>query len=289
MTEIEIFKYCQKHSFNTSFFETRQIIKNSSALNSVLEPVLGLFLLKNRQAIINIRQKRLKIAQVKWKKLKKLAKYLTLVPFLQLAAATGSLTAYNTHPLSDFDLLIVAQKNRLWLTRILLTGLVGFLGKRRHGQKTKNRICLNCYLTQDHLEIEDKEKPHDFHSAQEYGRLTPILEISKDPYQKFINANLWLTGFLQNYPWSNNQTAKKIKVVCFFKKIRGFFEWLLSNQIGDWLERKTGQWQTKRIQQKKENQPPDQVYVSDQCLMFHPQSKSYKLMKQFGLRMEQLT
>lgn len=288
LTELETYKYLLGPSQEVSFFDFKQALaelvstKKISAKN-------GLYFLPERPNLIKIREKRLKIAQLKWKKLKKLVRWLALVPFLKLAAVTGSLTAYNTRQESDFDLLIVAKSGRLWLTRTLITALTGLLGVRRHDQFTQDRICLNCYLTEDGLEIRPQAKPRDFHSAQEYGRLTPILEIKPGLYQKFIESNQWLKFFLSFYPWPNSQTAKKIQPNIFLTLVRRVAEWCLGGKIGDWLEKKLGQWQTRRIRQKNESQPADQVYVSNQCLMFHPQSKSYELIRQFNLKIEQLT
>jgi hypothetical protein len=287
LTELEIYKYLLGPSREVFFFDFRQVLANLVMGKNILAEN-GLYFLSGRSDLIKIREKRLKLAQLKWKKLGKIGRWLALVPFIRLVAVTGSLTAYNTRPGSDFDLLIVAKSGRLWLTRIFTTALLAMLGKRRHGQLTQDRICLNCYLSDESLEIKAEAKPRDFHSAQEYGRLTPILEIEPGLYQKFIRANNWLGDFLEFYPWSNEQTAKKIKPAKFLSISRRLAEWLLKGKIGDWLENWFGRWQTRRIRQKNETQPSDQVYVSNQCLMFHPQSKSYELMKRFNFKNKQL-
>ena len=239
--------------------------------------------------IIKIREERLKLAQLKWKKLKKLARWLALVPFLRLAAVTGSLTAYNTRQDSDFDLLIVAKNGRLWLTRTLITALTSLMRARRHDQFTQDRICLNCYLTQEGLEIKPEAKPRDFHSAQEYGRLTPILEIEKGLYQKFLQKNSWLNQYLNFFPWTVEETAKKIKINRGLSSIRKAGERLLAGEAGDWLEKKLGAWQTQRINQKLQTEPADQIYISQQCLMFHPHSKSYRLLRAWQIKINALT
>jgi len=295
LTALEIYKYLprsntQRESSTFSFAQLRTILKNSSSLKNHLTGKNGLYFLKEREKITGTRSFRLKTTQLKWKKLKNLSQLLALAPFLKLAAVTGSLTAYNTKKSSDFDLLIILEKNRLWLGRLLLTGLVGTLRKRRHGQLTQDRICLNCYLTEESLEITEQIKPRDWHSAQEYGRLTPILEIEKGIYLNFIQANIWLADFLKNYPWPNDITDKKIRSLESFNLVRRIFEWLLGGRMGDRLEKSVGQWQTKRINKKrqKEQTDLDQVFVNNDCLMFHPQSKSDRLMKEFNLKMQLL-
>jgi len=278
LTELEIYRYLLNTNQKVSFFEVSKVLAGIVQTKKI-EASQGLYSLSNRSYIIKIREKRLKLAQLKWKKLKRLARWLTLVPFLRLAAVTGSLTAYNTRQESDFDLLVVTKKDRLWLTRTLVTALTGLLGIRRHGQSTQDRICLNCYLTEDSLEIKPEAKPRDFHSAQEYGRLTPLLEIKKGICQEFLQKNSWLSQYLNFYPWPNKETAKKIKPNSILSLIRTVAEWLLDDEIGDWLEKKLGIWQTKRINQKPNIEPADQIYIDHQCLMFHPHSKSYQLMQ----------
>ncbi len=288
LTDLEIYKYLLALNKGVSFFDFNQALAELVQTKKI-ESRNGLFFLIERSNIIKIREERLKLAQLKWKKLKKLARWLALVPFLRLAAVTGSLTAYNTRPESDFDLLIVAKNGRLWLTRTLITGLCGLLRARRHDQFTKDRICLNCYLTQDGLEIKPLAKPRDFHSAQEYGRLTPLLEIEKGLYQKFLQKSSWLHQYLNFYPWPNNQAAKKSEDGQGLSLIRKIAEWLLADTAGDWLEQKLGLWQARRIKRKSKDEPADQIYISNQCLMFHPRSKSYQLMQKFQQRMAEFS
>ena len=288
LTALEIFKYLPALKPEVSFFEIQQALAGSDWLKKHLTANHGLYFLAGRDELIAVRSKRLKLAQLKWKKLKNLIKKLTLVPFLKLVAITGSLTAYNTQPNSDFDLLVVAQNSRLWLTRTFLTGLTGLLGIRRHGQITRDRLCLNCYLTQGDLEIKQEAKPRDWHSAQEYGRLTPVLEIEPGLYQKFSAQNSWLKEFLLSYPWPSFIGANKISPDYWLSLTRQIIEWGLGGSMGNWLEKVLGRWQSQRIRQKNENQPADQIYISPTCLMFHPHSKSYELMQIFNKQLASL-
>lgn len=282
LTLLEIFKYLPAQSRKICFSEFKNLIENSTFLKKHLQSEKGLYFLKQRETLIQIREKRTKISQIKWKKLQKAVKILALTPFLKLVAATGSLTAYNAKQESDLDLLIIAKDNRLWFTRIFLTTLAGLTGKRRHGKKTKDRICLNCYLTQSHLEIKRQTKPHDFHSAQEYSRLIPVLEIEKSIYEKFTASNKWLAEFCYAYPWTQKNTCKKIKPNYFLNRLRIAVEFLFQGKTGDKLEKKLGELQKKRMGKKRESSPSDQIYVSRDYLMLHPGSKSYSLMRELN-------
>ncbi|HCX28063.1 MAG TPA: hypothetical protein DHI91_02900 [Candidatus Portnoybacteria bacterium] len=288
LTALEIFKYLPAVKPEVSFFQIQQTLASSDWLAERIKTRQGLYFLKKRDGLLALRGDRLKLSQLKWKKLRTLVKRLALVPFLKLVAVTGSLTAYNTQPSSDFDLLVVAQSDRLWTARTFLTALTAMLGIRRHGRATRDRLCLNCYLTQAGLEIKHAAKPHDFHSAQEYGRMTPVLEIADGLYQQFLTQNSWLKDFLAVYPWSNFIGAKKITPSPFLGILRRIAEWLLGDRIGERLEKTFGRWQGQRIRLKNENQPDDQIYTSSTCLMFHPHSKSYQLLQVFNQRLASL-
>jgi len=294
LTILEIYKYQSRAESTPSVFplaKTRKLLKNSPFLNNQLAEKDGLYFLKGRKEIIDTRSYRLKISQNKWKKIKKITRQLGLIPFIRLAAVTGSLTAYNATPESDLDVLLITKTNRLWLTRLLSIGIIGLLGQRRHDQVTKDRLCLNCYLTEENLEIKPEKKPHNWHSAHEYYRLTPVLELTSGTYQKFINQNGWLAIFFQNHPWPNKQLNYKTSISCPANWFRHFFEWVLCKRIGNWLEKKSGNWQKQRIRRKSLGQaePNDQIYASDCCLMLHPRSKSYQLNNNFNLKMQQLS
>ena len=288
LTALEIFKYLSYQKNNVSFFRLRENLKQSVFLNAACESDQGLYFLKDRGKLVNQREKKLKISQIKWKRLKAAARSLAFIPFLHLADVSGSLTFHNANEQSDFDLLIITQNNRLWTARILIMAVLGIMGKRRHGSHTKNRFCLNCYLTENNLEIKKENKIRDMHSSQEYGRLTLLLEKKTGLHAEFLENNNWLKKFLNNYPWPNCQTAKRISVSRLAQKISRLAEKILSGYWGDQIEKKLGDWQTKRIKAKTKNEPTDQIFCSNSCLMFHPQSKSYSLMEKYDKRMQEI-
>lgn len=284
LTSLETYKYLFAAGERLSFSDFKRLLAQSTGIPKIIGAENGLYFLNGRTDLLDQREDRLKSSQLKWKRLKKIAGILSLAPFVRLIAVTGSMTAHNTRPESDFDLLIVSAKNRLWITRLAITAIAALIGQRRHGNLTRDRVCLNCYLDEERLEIKPEFKPHDLHSAQEYGRLTPLLEIESGLYQKFVSANSWLAQFLEIYPWPNFVNDKEISSPKIFSALRRLGEWLLNGRLGDWAEKRLGQWQTRRILKKTEYKPYDQVFVDSRCLMFHPQSKSYGLMNEFDRR-----
>lgn len=287
LSALEIFKYLPP-SPGASFFSVIKAIRESVELEKIIQQKNGLYFLVGRQSLLPLRVKRMKNAQLKWRRLKKTVSCLALVPFLRLAAATGSLTANNTEASSDLDLLIVAAQGRLWSVRFFTTILTGVLGVRRHGRLIKNRLCFNYYLTEENLNVAEEASQHFWHSAQEYARLVPVLENEPAAYEKFLNQNYWLAGVLNIFPWQSRQTAHSAKSGRLAYRARAAFEHLLKKRIGNWLEKILGRSQGARILKKSRLKSAGEFYINDHCLMFHPQSESRELMKKFDLKMKQL-
>lgn len=296
LTSLELFKFLPPLNLSLRLGQFLKTLREQNS-QSLIYQWQGFYFLRRAEllketqapAFFALRQKRTKISQLKWQKVKKMARLLPLVPFLQMLGVTGSLTLDNTHQNSDFDFLIIFKPGRLWIGRTAITLLLSLFGWRRHGEKTKDRVCLNCYLASSDLQIKPEIKPRDLHSAQEYGRLIPIWQVKPDIFFRFQAANDWIKDFVASYPWPATPNLKIIKSHRFLILVKKVLEWLLANQIGDWLEKWLATWQVRRISRKiNQADPADQIYVSEQCLMFHPQSKSLKILAQHQAQLKQL-
>ncbi|OGZ35255.1 MAG: hypothetical protein A3D38_01725 [Candidatus Portnoybacteria bacterium RIFCSPHIGHO2_02_FULL_40_23] len=289
LTGLEVFKYLSKDFLKSrpSFLKIQTLLENGSWLKNIIEQKNGFYFLKDREKLVSQRIERMKIADKKWKKIKKISKRLGFVPYLRMIGVTGSLTLNNTRPESDLDLLLITKPGRIWTSRFLATGLISLMGKKRRTGLTKDKICLNCYLTEQGLEIKPEIKPHNLHAAYEYFRLLPLLEIKLGLFKDFQKANTWLKNnffFLQGQ--KNN--LRTIKADWRLTELRVLLEKLLNNKIGDFLEKKLGQWQKNKIAKKLILRPDDQVVFTDYFLMFHPHSKAPRLMKAYNSKIKTL-
>ena len=164
---------------------------------------------------------------------------------------------------SDIDLLIITDPRFMWLGRTFLTIYFQLLGLRRHGKKIANRFCLNHYIAQPR-EV-DAEK--NLYKAMEYSKLRAVVypQITK---QFQIANESWIKMFFPNISFDNPvQEAPS-----FLQKT---VERLLDHRLGLWLENQLGKWQLKRIKQDK------YIFVKDDELSFHPESKHEALLKGF--------
>ena len=153
------------------------------------------YYLHGREKIIKLRQQRKKYSNEKLLIAQKTAQILQTIPFIKLIAVTGALAMENSDKNDDIDLMIISQKNRVWLTRILCLFLLSFLGKRRHpnDRNVRNKICLNMFLDESTLTIENQN----LYTAHEVSQIKPLANRDQT-YEKFLSANKWVKKFLPN-------------------------------------------------------------------------------------------
>ena len=156
------------------------------------------YFLKEREHLVLLRKKRERWSRKKLKIAKQVARCLKLIPTIKMVAVTGALAMENSNENDDIDLLIITSKSRLWLTRFLTVILLELVANRRHpaDKEVKDKICLNMFLDEGHLEVPKKEQ--DLFSAHEVCQLK-VLWDKNGIYQKFLKANLWSKKYLANW------------------------------------------------------------------------------------------
>lgn len=279
LTAVELTRYLFRGSAREQFeggIKLRSII-NEATKKTVL--VGGFYVLSGQNHKIRQRIKREKIAAQKWKRLKIICLFLQMIPFVRGVGVTGSLTLYNTRLQSDFDLLIISQRGRIWTARALVSIFLTLINQKRYGSITKNKVCLNCFLTDASLEIGDKIKPHNYYSAQEYARLVPLFEFNDGLWQEFRGKNDWIGNYLATYPWPSPD-AHKLIVPNWLGYLGRAGEYIC-NLGGNYVELLLKKLQVNRIKKNLTNNPDDQIFFSDEYLLFHPHSKSLKHLATF--------
>lgn len=268
-----------------SFFSVLTTLETSSELAKLISQKNGFFFIKGRQNIVQKRIERQKIADQKWQKIRRIVQFLQLIPFVRLVAVSGSLAMNNTKEESDMDLLIVVKNGRIWTCRGLVTLFVHLIGQKRHGKLTKNRICLNHYLTKKSLKIPFKS----LYNAQTYIHLVPLWQAEKGLYQKFQKANQWLNDYLSLYPKENQGYLLKIRPNQIFSSLRKFQEFLLDNKLGEIIEFIFKKFQESRIKKDPLTyQAGGRVVFGDQQLEFHPDSPEKTILEKYNQKMQKL-
>jgi len=285
LTSWEIFKYLNKKGdFEVDLNKILNILNSSSELSKFINQKNGLYFLKGRQKIVKQRIERQIIADKKWKKAKWVIRFLQIIPYIRMVVVSGSLAMNNTKEESDIDLLIIVKAGRIWTCRAFTTLFIHMIGQRRHGNLTKNRFCLNHYITDQSLEIPWQS----LYNAQTYSHLVLIWE-KKGLYKKFQKANQWINNYLVNYPIIEKGYLTTIESNKLFKFIRKFREKILDTWFGNVLE-----YFLKKIQEGKIRKEPltykagGRVIFNDKQLEFHPDSPEKRILERYNKKIIKL-
>jgi len=301
LTGFEIFKYLISPSHiiaqseQKKDLETESVIKpefinilktlQSKSLENFIEEKNGFYCLRKSKLgeskenyidkLIKTRMDRQKISDQKWKKARKIIKYLWMIPCLKAVFVSGSLALDNAKDKSDIDLLIVAKHKRIWTVRFLITLFIHIIGKRRYGDKTADRICLNHYITDESLKIDFSS----LYNAQTYAHLVPILEIEeafssegRGIYNKFQKANNWINSYISFYPEKKSKDRRLIKKNKFLRGLAKFQEIILNTFLGTIFEKILALFQKLIIKRHSSSAKEGRVIIDDYQLEFHPSS-----------------
>ncbi len=250
----------------------------------------GFYFLFGRDYLMPLRLRREKIAKKKWKKTYNAVWWLNFLPYIKAIFASGSLAMSNAEELGDLDILIIVKHGRIWLSRLLVSGLVSLIGMRRkYNQKiAPDKICLNHYITDKSLTIFCRS----IYTAQTYINLKPVFISDPQIIAEFYKANSWLGDYVLNFSHSSQYYdsmiyhSKKLGRSFLAKIKSAAWEMILNSKLGDWLEDWAKRWQIKRIERHKKQDPPGgRVVYNDDCLEFHPGSVEREIIEKYNQRL----
>jgi len=197
--------------------DVRGAIKELKSTGKIFE-IDEFFMIENRSEWVRDRISGEKLAEKFWLVAKFMACLIKKFPFVRAIFVSGSLAKWNVSIHTDIDFFIITKSKRLWLTRSFLIAF-----KKLFLFNSKKFFCVNYFITDDHLEIEDKN----IFTAMEIASVKPVYNI--DLYFKFLDANNWVKNFLPNF--SPVQIAKPIsnKISLLQTFSENFLELTLNN------------------------------------------------------------
>ncbi|MEK7078089.1 MAG: nucleotidyltransferase domain-containing protein [Patescibacteria group bacterium] len=150
--------------------------------------------------------------------LKRFLPVLVLAPYTRILFLAGSTALGSPRPESDLDLIIVAERNRVWLNRFFLEIITRLFGIRRTKNNVTNKICFNIFLS-----AAEPTLPHqDFIGAGLYKNIRPIWCDNKTAVEKFWKKNLWIKNFCELSPETRQLLFEKNYTI--INLARKFFE-----------------------------------------------------------------
>lgn len=160
----------------------------------------GFYALKGSDPVIfALRMEKNKLAAELMPKARRIAWFLSYFPFVRFIGLSGSLSKNVADANSDFDFFIVTQPGRLWIARTWMH-LFKKLSFLTNSQKF---YCMNYYLDEDHLCIED----HNRFTAIETATLKPV--VGAVVYNRLWEENKWLMSFLPNCDQPEEETIRE--------------------------------------------------------------------------------
>lgn len=260
----------------TTYLDIRSALDEMLGLGKLVSD-RGFICLPERTRIVEDRVRKEKLSVAKIRRIRRLASWLRCIPYMRFAGATGSLSFKHGSIGSDWDLFIVLRAGKIWTGRMILTGILFLSGKWRHGNKVKNRACLNYFVTDESLEI----GTHDLFSAHEYRFMIPLFGYPL--FQRFELKNRWIARFKPNFSLSEIPPLWCIPESAWVLNIRTAFESVLD--LFD-AEKLLAAWQKKRIEENpKTRWEGSYIEANDRALVFLPRPRGPRVYEEFKKRL----
>lgn len=283
LTAFEIWKYrtslANQSSEPATLLEVSNILE-AEDMKRWIECEHGFYFLKGQKKLVASRIRRSKTANAKLKRLRRIVFWLRAVPFVRMVAVTGRLATKNAEAKSDWDLLVVLRSGRIWTGRTLVTGFAESIGKRRKKGRTKDRLCLNYFITDGSLEIKNK----DLFSASEYSFIFPLW--GEEVFRKFQEANGWIKEHKPEFHPAEIPNLKMLPDNKFLGLIQKIGEIILDR---DGLEKYLGKIEKKKIEANPLTHLEGSfISATDEALIFLPVPQGPKIFERFKARIENL-
>lgn len=145
----------------------------------VIEQHDGVFFLRDRRRLVDMRVQRRMQTQLLLKKHEWLLRLVTKFPGVRSVSLSGAAAFDNCDEDDDLDVFIIAARRRVWSVYAGLVILLKLLRRRK-------TICVNCLFDQKHLRVDDR----DFFLAHQIAFLR--LYSGNEYFRQFQQANGWI-------------------------------------------------------------------------------------------------
>ena len=195
------------------------------------------------------------------------------IPWLKSLIATGSVAAGNAIKEDDIDILIITDKNRLWIVRLLVIVILELKGiRRRPNDRTyANKICFNMILEAGHEMIVVENQ--NIFTAYELLQ-TKVLYDDDNCYHNFLTQNKWVAQFMANWYKTKLTNYPKNKIKKTKNNLLNISLKILLNKINYFL------YQTQRfyMSHRRTNE-----LVNLHQALFHPSNVADKILTAYRL------
>jgi predicted nucleotidyltransferase len=218
----ELFIFCPKNTVPKTEIEIA-IDRLSEDEGSKFSQKDGYIYVKPNSEYVDNRLSKEKYSQRMWKITKYVVHIIKRFPYVRAVLVTGSLSKNSSTKESDIDFMVITGKNRLWVARTLL-----MLFKKIFLLNSYKYFCINYFITEDSLEVDDKN----IFTATEVATVKGVF--NTELMKKYLNANKWVKDFFPNYnccdPYLHSPGFKVNNRTSYLQKVQEFF---LNGKPGD--------------------------------------------------------
>jgi hypothetical protein len=234
----ELFSFLERPADMKSFTETLSGLRDAGQLFLIS----GFYTLQNNASLIDRRIAGNLRAQNLLQTGKRISGLLYRVPYVRGIGISGSLSKNFAAEDADIDYFIITSPNRLWVARTMMHCIkkLAFLRGRQHW------YCMNYYVDQDTLEIEEKN----IFTAVELITVLPLQGM--DALRELYHRNAWTATFYPNFSRKNVQKDDADRK----DRLKTVLEFLLNGRAGNWLDNylmrlTSSRWKKKEVLQKR--------------------------------------
>lgn len=208
LTSTEIWRWLWKPEEVVTLSHIQDLLISSPELAQRLTRVEGFYCLKGREHIVPQRKEANLRADKQMRRLRRYVRLFSLVPSVQTIMITSSLARGNVSEHSDVDLIVIAKRGQIWVTRLFLVAILKLLNKRPRPGHTSDTYCLTFYIADSALNVSGLMMDQDDAVFTYYAEgCIPVFN-SSGVYEKFWQANQWIYKLLPHAAWSKATIAQ---------------------------------------------------------------------------------
>ncbi|MEM9820041.1 MAG: nucleotidyltransferase domain-containing protein [Bacteroidota bacterium] len=234
------------------------------------------YLSRNQPEWVEQRRQNNERAKQALQRAKNMTQLIRRFPFVRGVALSGSLSKNVMPEDGDIDYFIITQPGRLWVARTLLV-----LFKKVFLLNSKKYFCVNYFVDEDHLKIEEQNR----FTATEMATLLPVYNTPL--YHHFFAVNKWVKAY---FPRSVRRSFEK-GALEKNSRLRGLFEKVLNGKIGDQLDtffmKRTIQYWNSKFKTLDPNNFSVALKSRRYVSKHHPQDFQNRVMKAYEQRIQE--
>jgi len=280
LTVNEILKYLKVKS---DYLEVLNTL-DSLVREEIIEEAEGLYFLKGSQKNIKERKSRYNYSDRKFKIAIKISKYFRLIPWIRLIAVVNIIGRDNLRDNSDIDIFIIAEKNKLWLTRFFAVLIAKLMNVRPRLGNTRDKICLSFFLSEDNLDLDTvRGKNNDLYFSHWLLNLAPIYS-RENSYEKLMEGNRKILNEFPNFYPEKISSKRELLIFdnSFYKK-----NWDL---LFGGLENKIKRFQLEIMPRNLLDLAPQKkgVIISENIIKLHLNDRREEFLKKYNEKVSKI-